>query len=72
MPRRVRDHDINLQWQSWTAASDIRTLIRINLNNGVCVNQNGTVSLDIPKVNLHIQLLRQLKREGAKATASTS
>jgi hypothetical protein len=70
----IRDHELNQQWQAWTAASDLRTLIRINLSNGVCVVQDGTntASLDIPKVKLHIQLLRQLDREVKKANSSTN
>jgi hypothetical protein len=70
----IRDHELNQQWQAWTAASDLRTLIRINLNNGVCVIQDGTdtASLDIPHVKLHIQLLRQLDREVKKANSSTN
>jgi hypothetical protein len=71
----IREHELNPQWQAWTSASDIRTLIRINLNNGVCVvdNKRGdTHKLDIPSVKLHIQLLRQLEREVAKALSSTT
>jgi hypothetical protein len=71
----IRDHELNSQWQAWTSASDIRTMIRINLNNGVCVTNSATdvdAKLDIPRVKLHIQLLRQLEREVAKATASTT
>jgi hypothetical protein len=70
----IRDHEINAQWQAWTAASDLRTLIRINLNNGVCVKDDDSTNqkLDIPRVKLHIQLLRQLEREVSKATASTT
>jgi hypothetical protein len=71
----IREHELNPQWQAWTSASDLRTLIRINLNNGVCTNNSaeGTAQkLDIPSVKLHIQLLRQLEREVAKAVSSTS
>lgn len=67
----IRRHEINPAWQSWSTASDIRTMLRINLANGVCTKtdeEGARPRLDAALVRLHIQLLRQLDIEVAKAS----
>lgn len=60
----IRTHEVNPQWQAWTAASDIRALIAINMKSGVCiVGQDGVPQLDTKKCELHMRLLRSLERE---------